>query len=204
MSTATVQCERSASYELLTHDHPATDRAMDPVYQALSEPSDEELLQAVADLRGWGGMTIASIRESASPHELDADDILEICRAAIAASRRYDPRPLPAPWQWLKDAKPEPGQHCEWVALAPCWSGTGQGEWTEIDTSVNPDNHFWSAPGRGRVIVKGFRDEKGIAVYDPTITAWRPRSTPVHDLNFDSIEPTTLAESNLTFTRATP
>ena len=110
MSTV-VQCERPASYELLTHDHPATDRAMTQDYNG-----------------------------------------------------------LPAPWQWLKDAKPEPGQHCEWVALGPCWSGTGQGEWTEIDTSVNPDNHFW---GCGRVIVKGFRDEKGIAVYDPTITAWR-------------------------------
>jgi hypothetical protein len=35
---------------------------------------------------------------------------------------------LPAPWQWLKDAKPEPGQHCEWVALGPSWTGTGQVE----------------------------------------------------------------------------
>jgi hypothetical protein len=31
--TATLQCERPASYELLTHDHPATDRAMDTEYQ---------------------------------------------------------------------------------------------------------------------------------------------------------------------------
>ena len=261
---------------------------MDQVYQALSEPSDEELLQAVADLRGWEGMTVAKIK-STSPHELDADDILEVCRSAITASRRYDPRPLPAPWQWLKDAKPEPGQHCEWVELAPCWSGTGQGEWTEIDTSVNPDEQFWSAPGCGRAIIKGFRNEKGIGVYDPTITAWRamdqdnsdppkpgqhfrvrftPRPShdgrelmpelqkhigaellvrplwqmddsdpypgewamgnadchsdllgrawiasgdltiappePTLNLNFASIEPTTLAESGLTFTRATP
>ena len=185
------------------HDHPATDRAMDQVYQALSEPSDEELLQAVADLRAWVCTTVDTIK-SASPWELDADDILEICRAAITASRRYDPRPLPAPWQWLKDAKPEPGQHCEWVALGPCWAGTGQGEWTEIDTSVNPDDHFWSAPGCGRVIINGFRDGKGIAVYDPTITAWRLTATPALDLNFAAIEPTTLAESGLTFTRATP
>lgn len=80
---------------------------------------------------------------------------------------------LPAPWQWLKDAKPEPGQHCEWVALGPSWTGTGQGEWTEIDTGVNPDTHFSSAPNCGQVIVIGFRDEKGVAVYDPTFTAWR-------------------------------
>jgi len=111
---------------------------------------------------------------------------------------------LPTPWQWLKDAKPEPGQHCEWVALGPSWTGTGQGKWAEIDTRVNPDEHFWSAPGRGRVIINGFRDEQGIAVSDPTITAWRLISTPVLDLDFAAIEPTTLAESNLTFTRATP
>jgi hypothetical protein len=111
---------------------------------------------------------------------------------------------LPAPWQWLKDAKPEPGQHCEWVALGPSWTGTGQGEWTEIDTHVNPDKQFSSAPGCGRVIINGFRDEQGIAVYDPTITAWRLRAKPVLDLNFAAIEPTTLAESGLTFTRATP
>ena len=145
MPTATVQCERPASYELLTHDHPATDRAMTQDYNC-----------------------------------------------------------LPAPWQWLKDATPEPGQHCEWVALGPCWSGTGQGEWTEIDTSVNPDDSFWSAPGCGRWIVKGFRDEKGIAVYDPTITAWRLIPAPTLDLDFAAIEPTTLAGSELVFTRATP
>ena len=145
MPTATVQCERPASYELLTHDHPATDRAMTQDYNG-----------------------------------------------------------LPAPWQWLKDATPEPGQHCEWVALGPCWSGTGQGEWTEIDTSVNPDDSFWSAPGCGRWIVKGFRDEKGIAVYDPTITAWRLIPAPTLDLDFAAIEPTTLAGSELVFTRATP
>lgn len=81
---------------------------------------------------------------------------------------------LPKPWQWLKDAKPEPGQHCEWVALGPSWTGTGQGEWTEIDTGVNPDTRFWSAPGCGQVIVTGFRNENGsVAVYDPTFTAWR-------------------------------
>jgi hypothetical protein len=100
---------------------------------------------------------------------------------------------LPAPWQWLKDAKPEPGQHCEWVALGPCWSGTGQGEWAEIDTSVNPGDHFWSAPGCGRVIVNGFRDEKGTAVYDPTITAWRALDFAA-DLDFAAIEPTTLVD----------
>jgi hypothetical protein len=132
--TSTVQCERPASYELLTHDHPATNRAMDQDYSG-----------------------------------------------------------LPAPWQWLKDAKPEPGQHCEWVALGPCWSGTGQGEWAEIDTSVNPDKYFRSASGMGLAIIEGFRDEKGIAVYDPTITAWRVLDF-VADLDFAAIEPTTLVD----------
>jgi hypothetical protein len=132
--TATVQCERPASYELLTHDHPATDRAMTQDYNG-----------------------------------------------------------LPASWQWLKDAKPEPGQHCEWVALGPCWSGTGQGEWAEIDTSVNPDKYFRSASGMGLAIIEGFRDEKGIAVYDPTITAWRVLDFAA-DLDFAAIEPTTLVD----------
>jgi hypothetical protein len=169
--TATVQCEGPASYELLTHDHPATDRAMDQVYQALSEPSDEELLQAVADLRAWVCTTVDTIK-SASPHELDADDILEICRAAIAASRRYDPRPLPAPWQWLKDATPEPGQHCEWVILGASWTDSGQGEWTVIDTCGSVEGVI-SVPLGTRVTASGFVSDKGLAVLDPTITAWR-------------------------------
>ena len=144
MPTATVQCERPASYELLAYDHPATNRAMDQYYNG-----------------------------------------------------------LPAPWQWLKDAKPKPGQHCEWVALGPCWSSTGQGEWTEIDTYGSVDGVVSVALGT-RVTASGFRSNKGLAALDPAITAWRPRSTPTIALDFTAIEPTTLAESGLTFTCATP
>lgn len=111
------------------------------------------------------------------------------------------PRPLPAPWQWLKDAKPEPGQHCEWVALGHCWSGTGQGEWTEIDTYGSVDGVV-SVPLGTRVTASGFRSDKGLAVLEAGITAWRPRSTPTLALDFRAIEPTALAESGLTFTRS--
>jgi hypothetical protein len=55
-----------------------------------------------------------------------------------------------------------------------------------------------------RVTASGFVSDKGLAVLDPTITAWRLTATPALDLNFAAIEPTTLAESDLTFTRATP
>lgn len=132
MPTTVVQCERPASYELLTRDHPATNRAM------------------TQDCNG-----------------------------------------LPAPWQWLKDAKPEPGQHCEWVVLGPCWSGTGQGEWTEIDTYGSVAGVV-SVPLGTRVTASGFLSDKGLAVLEAGITAWRPRSTPALD------------ESGLTFTCATP
>jgi hypothetical protein len=44
------------------------------------------------------------------------------------------------------------------------------------------------------VIINGFRDEQGIAVYDPTITAWRLTATPALDLDFAAIEPTTLVD----------
>ena len=117
MTTATVQCGGPASYELLTRDHPATDRAMTQDYNG-----------------------------------------------------------LPEPWQWLKDAKPEPGQHCEWVVLGPSWSGTGQGEWIKIDTNGSVDGVVL-VPLGVRVTASGFFSDKGLAVLDPTITAWRLTST---------------------------
>ena len=113
MPTVAVQCERPASYELLTHDHPATDRAMTQDYNG-----------------------------------------------------------LPAPWQWLKDAKPEPGQHCEWVILGASWTDSGQGEWTVIDTR-GPVEGVVSVPSGVQVTASGFVSDKGLAVLDPTITAWR-------------------------------
>jgi hypothetical protein len=116
--TATVQCERPASYELLTNDHPATDRAMDQDYNG-----------------------------------------------------------LPAPWQWLKDAKPEPGQHCEWVILSASWNDSGKGEWTVIDTCGSVEGVV-SVPLGMRVTASGFVSDKGLAVLDPTITAWRLTATP--------------------------
>ena len=120
MTTATVQCERPASYELLTHDHPATDRAMTQDYNS-----------------------------------------------------------LPEPWQWLKDAKPEPGQICEWVALSPWGADSGKGKWIEINSDVNPDPRFWAAPGCGQVTISGFEGEKGVAVYDPTFTTWKTIPTQI-------------------------
>jgi hypothetical protein len=141
--TATVQCERPASYELLTSDHPATNRAMDQDYNG-----------------------------------------------------------LPAPWQWLKDAAPEPGQHCEWVILGASWTDSGQGEWTVIDTCGSVEGVVLVPLGM-RVTASGFVSDKGLAVLDPTITAWRLTATPALDLDFAAIEPTTLTESDLTFTRAT-
>jgi hypothetical protein len=53
-----------------------------------------------------------------------------------------------------------------------------------------------------RVTASGFVSGKGLAVLDPTITAWRLTATPALDLNLAAMEPTTLAESGLTFTTA--
>jgi hypothetical protein len=109
---------------------------------------------------------------------------------------------LLAPWQWLKDAKPEPGQHCEWVILGASWTDSGQGEWTVIDTYGSVEGVVSVPPGM-RVTASGFVSDRGLAVLDPTITAWRLAATPALDLDLAAIEPTTLAESGLTFTRAT-
>ena len=111
--TATVQCERPASYELLADDHPATDKAMTQDYNG-----------------------------------------------------------LPALWQWLKDAKPEPGQHCKWVMLGASWTDSGQGEWSVIDNCGSVEGVVY-APRGMQITASGFVSDKGLAVLDPTITAWR-------------------------------
>jgi hypothetical protein len=250
MPTATVQFERPASCELLTRDHPATDRAMRQDYNGLpgpgqcfrvrftprpshngrelmpelqeyigtellvrplwqmddSDPYPGEWAMGNADCRNdlLGRAWIASGDLTIAPPEPTLDlDFTSIKPTTLAESgltfTRATPAPdvktnegryywperlstdtlesitqygLPAPWQWLKEAKPESGQHCEWVVLGASWTDSGQGEWTVIDTCGSVEGVI-SVPLGTRVTTSGFVSDKGLTVLDPTITAWR-------------------------------
>lgn len=76
---------------------------------------------------------------------------------------------LPAPWQWLRDQEPEPGQHCEWVLLAPWGADQGQGTWTVIDGAGKP------------LRAKGFSSGKDLMCSNSSITAWRAIAEPEPD-----------------------
>lgn len=93
-----------------------------------------------------------------------------------ACGQPYPPpatdRQLPHPWQWLSDVEPEPGQQCEWVMLTPWGGSQGAGPWKVIGNGV---------PG---VVIKGFEDDKGLMVSDPSFTAWMP--SPIQSAQSDN------------------
>ena len=142
MPTAAVQCERPASYELLTHDHPATDRAMTQDYNGLPEPAQHFRVRFMPRPSHDGRELMPGLQEHIGTELLV--------------------RPL---WQ-MDDSDPYPG------------------EWAMGNADCHSDllGRAWIASG------------------DLTIAP----PEPVLALNFAAIEPTTLAESGLTFTRATP
>jgi hypothetical protein len=79
-------------------------------------------------------------------------------------------RELPAPWQWLSDVEPEPGQQCEWVMLAPWGPDKGAGPWKVIGDGIDLPRFYMPD-----VVIKGFEDDKGLMVSDPSFTAWMPK-----------------------------
>ena len=106
----------------------------------------------------WGGPASYQLRDR---DQLTGDELMD-----------QDYSHLPSPWLRLSDAAPEDGQSCEWVLLMPDGADTGIGEWTVIN-SQGPVTGLIELPGDAYVRLSGFRDDKGLHIFDPKKTLWR-------------------------------